>query len=353
LRVDRIQRGESSFLAKLPFVTLQPGDRLFVKDSAENLKHFESLLGVTLYDISDSEHPLGEDAPLQGESQQLAEIVVTRGSPLHLRSLAATHFSASHRLLPLAIHRARAPGSPVTGNLNAIRLRTGDILLVQGTRDAIDALKSGGNMLVLDGTTDLPHTRRAKRALAVLGSVVLASALGILPISVSAFIGVGVMLALGCLTWANAVRALPVPVIMIIVTSLALGKALVGTGMAGYLAMGFIGIASDLPTPVILSLFLLTMAVLTNVISNNAAAVIGTPIAIATAQQLGVDPMPFVLAVLFGANMSFATPFGYQTNLLILSAGGYKFSDFIRVGVPLAIIMWLGFSIVLPLLYEI
>jgi len=123
--------------------------------------------------------------------------------------------------------------------------------------------------------------------------------------------------------------------------------------MAEYLAAGFVGIASNWPAPLILSTFILIMALLTNVVSNNAAAVIGTPIAIATAQQLNVDPMPFVLAVLFGANMSFATPFGYQTNLLILSAGGYKFSDFLRVGIPLVIIMWVGFSIVLPLFYNL
>jgi len=95
------------------------------------------------------------------------------------------------------------------------------------------------------------------------------------------------------------------------------------------------------------------MTVLTNVVSNNAAAVIGTPIAAAIATQLGTDPIPFVLAVLFGANMSFATPFGYQTNLLILSAGGYKFSDFLRVGIPLTIVMWLGFSFLLPVLYDL
>jgi di/tricarboxylate transporter len=95
------------------------------------------------------------------------------------------------------------------------------------------------------------------------------------------------------------------------------------------------------------------MTVLTNVVSNNAAAVIGAPIAVAIAQQLGVSPEPFLLAVLFGANMSYATPFGYQTNLLILSAGGYKFSDFLRVGIPLTIIMWIGFSIILPVLYDL
>ncbi|MFQ5982552.1 MAG: SLC13 family permease, partial [Woeseiaceae bacterium] len=353
LRVDTIQRSESLFLAKLPSVKLQPGDRLFVRDSPENLKRFESLLGATLYNISDSAHPIDEHTPLKAEGQQLAELVVTRGSPLHLRSLAAARFSVTSGLLPLAIHRARAPRSQVAGDLNSIRLRAGDVLLVQGSRDAIDAVKSSGNMLVLDGTTDLPRAHHAKRALAVLAFVVLAAALGFMPISISALIGVGLMLALGCLSWRDAVGALPTPVIMIIVTSLALGKALVGTGMAEYLAAGFVGIASNLPPPAILSAFILIMTVLTNIVSNNAAAVIGTPIAIATAQQLGVDPMPFVLAVLFGANMSFATPFGYQTNLLILSAGGYEFSDFLRVGIPLAVIMWLGFSIVLPLIYDL
>ena len=353
MRVDKIQRSESLFLAKLPSVILQPGDRLFVKDSPENLKYFERQLGATLYNISDSEHPVDDDTPLKAEGQQLAEVVVTRGSPLHLRSLAAARFSASYGLLPLAIHRARAPSSQVTGDLNTIRLRAGDVLLVQGTRDSIDTLKSSGTMLVLDGTTDLPHTHRANRALSVMGFVVLMAALGILPISVSALIGVGLMLALGCLTWRDAVRALSTPVIMIIVASLALGKALMGTGMADFLATGFVGVAEGLPIPVILSAFILIMTLLTNVVSNNAAAVIGTPIAVAIATQLGADPVPFILAVLFGANMSYATPFGYQTNLLILSAGGYKFSDFLRVGIPLTIIMWVGFSIVLPLLYDL
>ena len=353
MRVDKIQRSESLFLAKLPSVTLQPGDRLFVKDSPENLKHYEGLLGATLYNISDSEHPVDEKTPLRAEGQQLAEVVVTRGSPLHMRTLATARFGASYSLLPLAIHRARAPSSQVTGDLNTIRLRAGDVLLVQGTRDAIDNLKSSGNMLVLDGTTDLPHTHLANRALAVMAFVVLAAAFGIMPISVSALIGVGLMLALDCLTWRDASNALSTQVIMIIVTSLALGKALMGTGMADYLAMGFVSVVADLPIPVILSAFILIMTILTNVVSNNAAAVIGTPIAVAIATQLNSDPVPFVLAVLYGANMSFATPFGYQTNLLILSAGGYKFSDFLRLGIPLTILMWLGFSFLLPLLYNL
>ena len=354
MRVDKIQRSESLFLAKLPSVVLQPGDRLFVKDSPENLKHYEQVLGATLYNISDVEHPVDEDTPLKAEEgQQLAEVVVTRGSPLHLRSLAAARFSASYGLLPLALHRARAPSSQVTGDLNLIRLRAGDVLLVQGSKTAIGNLKDSGTMLVLDGTTDLPHTHKAKRALAVMGFVVGAAALGILPISVSAVAGLGLMLATNCLSWRDAVSALSIPVVMIIVTALALGTALMGTGMADAIAHGFIVLTSALPVTLILSSFLLLMAVMTNIVSNNAAAAIGTPIAISIANELGVSPEPFVLAVLFGANMSFATPYGYQTNLLILSAGGYKFTDFLRVGIPLTIVMWIGFSIVLPMLYPL
>lgn len=353
LRIDKIQRGESLFLAKLPSVILLPGDRLFVKDSPENLKHYEQLLGATLFNISDVEHPVDEQTPLKAEGQQLAEVVVTRGSPLHLRSLAAARFSTSYGLMPLALHRARAPSSQVTGDLNLIRLRAGDVLLVQGSGEAISSLKDSGSMLVLDGTTNLPHTHNAKRALTIMGFVVAAAALGILPISVSALVGLGLMIATGCLSWRDAGSALSIPVVMIIVAALALGKALVGTGMADYLAISFVAAASALPTPMILSAFMLLMTLMTNIVSNNAAAAIGTPIAVSIAHQLGVSPEPFILAVLFGANMSFATPYGYQTNLLILSAGGYKFSDFLRVGIPLTIIMWIGFSLILPVLYSL
>ncbi len=353
MRIDKIQRSESLFLAKLPSVTFQPGDRLFVKDSPENLKHYEQLLGATLFSLDDSEHPIDEDRPLTAEGQQLAEVVITRGSPLHLRSLAAARFTNSYGLLPLALHRARAPSSQVTSDINLIRLRAGDVLLVQGTREAIAQLKDSGTMLVLDGTTDLPQTHHAKRALTIMGFVILAAATGIMPISVSALIGLGLMIVTGSLSWRDAASALSIPVVMIIVTALALGKALLGTGMADFIALSFVSAASALPTPMVLSAFLLLMAIMTNIVSNNAAAAIGTPIAISIASQLGVASEPFILAVLFGANMSFATPYGYQTNLLIMTAGGYKFQDFMRVGIPLTVIMWIGFSIALPLLYDL
>jgi len=347
MRIEQIRRGET-LLAKLPSVMLQAGDRLHVKDTPENLKRFEAVIGATLFDTADQ-----AEAPKRENDQQLAEIVITVNSPLHHRKLTEVSFDAFFGLVPLAVHRARTPGERNAADPDAVRLRAGDVVLVQGTRKALDALKSGRKMLVVDGTTGFPRTHRARRALLVLALVIGVAAFGVLPISISALIGVGLMIALGCLAWSDVGRSLPVAVIMLIVASLAMGKALVATGMAEYLAAGFVGAARGLPTAAILSAFILIMAVLTNIVSNNAAAVIGTPIAIAAAQQLGIDPLPFVLAVLFGANMSFATPFGYQTNLLILSTGGYRFADFLKAGIPLIVILWIGFSIVLPLLYRL
>ena len=351
IRIEKIQRNENLVLSPFPSVIVLPGDRLFVKDTSENLKHFEETLGATLFSLSDPDHPIDDETPINEEGQQLAEVVVTRGSPLHYQSLDGVNFGNKYGLIALAIHQARTPDSETTGDLNKVRLRAGDVILVQGNKEAIETLRDSGKMLVLDGAKDLPQTHKSKRALTVLGSVIILAALGFLPISVSALIGVGFLLLLGCISWSDAAKALSTKIIMIIVASLALGKALVVTNMASYLAASFATAVGGLPIPIILSLFMLVMSIMTNIVSNNAAAVIGTPIAIGIAQQLQVDPEPFILAVLFGANMSYATPFGYQSNLLILSAGGYKFSDFLKIGIPLIFIMWIGFSIVLPTMY--
>jgi di/tricarboxylate transporter len=183
--------------------------------------------------------------------------------------------------------------------------------------------------------------------------IVLTAALGVLPISISAVCGVFIMIASDCIRWSDAAEALSAQVILIVVTSLALGMALVKTGGAEYLAQIFLSFSGDASPAVLLSCLMLFMAILTNVISNNAAAVIGTPIAISIAQQLSLPAEPFVLAVLFGANMSYATPMAYKTNLLVMNAGGYHFSDFMRVGIPLTIIVWLSLSWILPEIYNL
>ncbi|MFL2546418.1 MAG: SLC13 family permease [Candidatus Rariloculaceae bacterium] len=353
MRVDRIERGEGLSVTKLPSVQITAGDRLAVRDTPERLKQFEKQLGATLHsDIGDDEMA-GEFRAVQ-EQQHLAEIVVTSGSLLHRASLIGVRFAQRTGLLPLAIHRAREPGGEeISGRIGSEKLRAGDVVLVQGTDTKLEQLKRSGTALVLDGTTDLPRTHRADRALIIMIVVVLAAASGVLPISVSAVVGVGAMLATRCLTWEDTAGALSPQVIMIIVASLALGLAMTETGGATYLAQAFVEAVRLLPTPFILSSLILIMAIITNIVSNAAAGIIGTPIAIQMARELGVPAEPFVLAVIFGANMSYATPYGYQTNLLLLSAGGYKFTDFMRAGIPLAALMWLGFSIVLPIIYDL
>jgi len=224
---------------------------------------------------------------------------------------------------------------------------------VQGSAPDIHTLKVGGELLVLDSTTDLPHSSKAPIALLTMVGIVVVAAFGVLPIAVSAVLGCLVLIATGCLQWQQASRALSTQVILIIVASLALGNALMKTGGAEYIAQVFLFATQGFDPIWVLSLLMLLMAVMTNVVSNNAAAVIGTPIAISIAQQLGLPLEPFVLAVLFGANLSFVTPMAYKTNLLVMNAGGYKFNDFVRVGTPLTLLMWAVLTGVLAFSYHL
>ena len=348
LQVIHIQRQPKTLIMALPDVILETGDRLLVKDTPERLKEFEQALGAALYS---GDVPVDEEHPLTAKDQQLAEVVVIQGSPLEGLTLNTARLIDRYQLVTLALQRPGRAIEAMRTDLREMTLRTGDILLVQGPRDSIAELKRINELLVLDATTDLPHTVKAPLALSIMAAIVLLAALGILPIAISASVGVLVMILTGCLNWRDATRALSVPVIMIVVASLALGAALLRTGGAEYLAQVFVALAAGIPPAGVLSGLILLMAILTNIVSNNAAAVIGTPIAISIAKELNLPAEAFVLAVLFGANMSYATPIAYKTNLLVMSAGGYTFTDFIRVGVPLTLIMWAVFSLLLPFLY--
>ncbi len=348
LEVSRIMRGSGTFVQPLPDANIRAGDRLLVNETPENLKEFESALGAKLYvgDIA-----VDEDNPLSDEGQQMAEIIVMQGSPLLGMTLRQLNFANRYQLLVLAIHREGSTLETLREKIEQIKLRSGDVLLVQGHHETIAETKRSGELLVLDATADLPHTDKALTALAIMAGIVIVPAFGLAPIAISAVCGVLLMLVTRCLSWQQASLALSTQVILIVVASLALGSALLETGGAEYLAQVFVAITAGASPAVILSGLMLLMAILTNIVSNNAAAVMGTPIAISIAQQLHLDPEPFVMAVLFGANMSYATPMAYKTNLLVMSAGGYTFMDFVRVGVPLTIIVWLGLSFLLPMMY--
>ncbi len=349
-KVLKLYRADATVVTPLPDVVIQAGNRISVRDTPEHLKEFEKVLGAQLYS---GDTPVDEDHPMQAEDQQIAEVVVTQGSPLEGTTLSKARFTDLYQLATLALHRAGMEIRTLRAEVGDVRLRVGDVLLVQGNRDQIASLKRAGELLVLDATSDLPHSKRAPLALSIMAAIILAAALGLLPIAISAVCGVLLMLITRCLNWRDASQALSVPVILIVVASLALGAALLKTGGADYLAQLFVSVSAGASPAVLLSGLMLVMAILTNIVSNNAAAVIGTPIAIGIAQNLGLPAEPFVLAVLFGANMSYATPMAYKTNLLVMNAGGYRFSDFMRVGIPLTLIVWLALSWLLPTIYRL
>ncbi|NVJ50246.1 MAG: SLC13 family permease [Gammaproteobacteria bacterium] len=351
LKVERIQRGEENDTRILPMpdVVLKAGDRLRVSDTPENLKDYEVSIGARLFM---GKHAVDDEHPLVAEDQQIAEVVVVPGSPLAGSTLKNVRFIDQFKLVAIALHRG-GKAIDLYRKLGNVSLHIGDVLLVQGPRENIAKMKKQGELLVLDATTDLPHSSKAPIALLIMFAIIATAAFGLLPISVSALCGVSLMLLTRCMNWRDASLALSTQVVLIVVASLALGQALLSTGGAEYLAQTFLALFSGAPPVIILSGLMLLLAILTNVVSNNAAAVIGTPIAISVAQQLQLSPEPFVIAVLFGANMSYATPVAYKTNLLVMNAGGYQFSDFVRIGGPLVIIMWIALSFIVPMLHPL
>ena len=344
--IDKIKRSDSLFVAKIPSVIFEPGDRIYVRDSLENLQNYQEILGLSLFEEEQNKNIEQE----QDEETRLAEVVITGGSLLDHTSLSSQHFASRFNLIPLGIHSGTT-GARLTGNITATTLSPGDVVLVQGTSEAINNLKSNSKLLVIEKDKFDLAAKRSFFPLYVMLGVTIMAATGLMPISVAAMAGLLIMLLAGTLTWTNVGNSMNIPVIMLIVASLSLGTALELTGGSDFIANWFVYLTSSLSIPIILSVLMLLMAILTNVVSNNAAAVLGTPIAINIALQLGAPIEPFVLAVLFGANMSFVTPIGYQTNLLIMGAGGYAFNDFVKLGIPLLLIMWITLSITLPLLY--
>jgi di/tricarboxylate transporter len=353
MKVTAVERGEEKLFTH-PDLVVQAGDHLVMRDTPAHLKEYEKILKGTLYpaDAKDMKDiPIDDEHPLQAIDQQLAEVVIIEGSRLNGSSLSNYRFAERYGLITLALHRTGKQLRKIHDNIGNIPLMIGDILLVQGPREQITELKKRAGLLILDATVDLPFSKKAPLAMLIMQGIILTAAFGLLPIALSAPLGALVMILSGCLSWRDATRALNPQVILIVVASLALGTAMLKTGGAEYLGSLFVVLSGNASPAVVMSGLMLMMAVFTNIISNNATAVIGTPIAISIASQLGQPPEPFVLAVLFGANMSYATPMAYKTNLLVMNAGEYTFSEFLKVGIPLVVIMWGMLSFLLPLIY--
>ncbi|PPR73046.1 MAG: hypothetical protein CFH05_01235, partial [Alphaproteobacteria bacterium MarineAlpha3_Bin4] len=231
-------------------------------------------------------------------------------------------------------------------------LEAGDVLLVQGQPEDVAHLRAFRDVVLLEWSTEeLPVLRHATRAGLIFLAVVGLAASGILPIVVSALCGAAAMVVVGVLNVRQAFQAVDAKIVTTIAAALALGVALQETGGAAYLAHTLLVALQGQSVSVVLSLFFLLVAGLSNVISTKTSAVLFTPIAVDIASELGVSSVPFAVAVVFAANCSFASPLGYQTNLLVMGPGHYKFVDFARAGVPLIFLLWAAFTLFAPWYY--
>ncbi len=307
---------------------------LLSEDEAEILSRFKS-------EEDDEDEPKDLDDKDLARSRTLAEVMITPASRLIDMSLEQIGFHRQFKTIILGIQRrARV----VRRRLGRIRLEAGDVLLVCGSRGAIEDLRGNQDMIVLSGSKqDLAKVKKAPVAAAIFLVVIALAASGIMSIPVAAITGAVAMIATGCLNVRQATRAIDRKIFLLVGSMLALGAALKSTNGAGFLAERLLDLPFvDTPLALVVVLFII-VAITTNVLSNNACAILFTPIAMNLSSEMGIDPVTMAITVIFAANCSFASPIGYQTNLLVMGPGHYRFSDFIKAGVPLILILWITY----------
>ena len=339
--VQMVQRGEHAELAPFEGVTLGPGDTLVVagtrKALVDLLSRDKGLIGDADRDSPEGEAPVTPARP--GDEQVLVEIMIAPASRMVGQNLEQIGFRRRFGAIVLGLQRR---SRMIRQRVTQIRLEAGDVLLVRGRRDDLRALRANPDMLVMEwSAAELPNLHLARRALVIAGLVIAAISFDLVPVVIAAMAGAAAMLAASCLNVDQAGRAIDRKLVMLVAAALAMGHALEATGGASFLADLAVSIAGHDDPAILLSVFFLIVALVTNVLSNNAAAVLFTPIAVNLAHGLGVDPTPFAVAVVIAASCSFATPIGYQTNLMVMAPGHYRFGDFIRAGLPLVFVVCL------------
>ncbi|MEE2952113.1 MAG: SLC13 family permease [Pseudomonadota bacterium] len=346
-----ILRDGETILPPFDDVTLSPGDRLIVTASRKAFSKALSSGNLAIRTIDPTGELNLERTRKIGPDMVMAEAVVAPGSRYSGRTM---QYSGLRTQFGITLFGLQRKSRMARSALSDIRLEPGDTLLLCGRQSSINALRGNHDLLLLEYSAQtVPQSAKAGIAASIFFAIVLMSASGVLPIEVLAVSGACLMVASGCLTIGEAARAVDRQILMLVGASIAAATALEQTGGASLLAEGLVGLLSAAPTPVILSGFFLLIAVLTNFLSNNATAVLFTPVALDLASRLGTSPDAFLACVIFAANASFATPIGYQTNLLVMGPGRYRFGDYIKAGLPLVFLVWLCFTLVAPFYYTL
>jgi len=344
MTVRMVMRGRQRFLPPFDDVTLSPGDVLIVAAT-------RTVLTAAL-SAADTRPRRADEAPERrrpARDMMVAEAVVAPASRLIDRSAAHVDLYHTTSAVVLGVERRGRMGRTPLAD---IRLAAGDVLLMSGDSAAIEGLRGHHDLILMDwSAAEVPQRRLASRALAIFAAFVVYAATGIGPVVAGALAAALAMVVGGCLNVRQASRALDLRIYLLVGASLAAATALAATGGAELIAEAAVGLVAGQPAWVILSTLFLLVSVLTNVLSNNATAVLFAPIAIGIATRTGLDPLPFLVAVMLGASCAFATPMGYQTNLLVMGPGNYRFRDFLLAGTPLILITWIVFTIVAPWYY--
>ena len=339
MRVIDVLRGEESLRRQFPEVELAEGDRVVLRTEMQELLGLKDHSHVNLVDRVGS------------RGTTTVEALVSPDCKLIGRSLGSLRLRRRYGVYPLAVHRRN---QNIGRQLDEVVVRIGDTLLLEGAPEDIRRLATDVDLVDIAEPSERPYRReRAPLMIGILAAVVGLSALEVAPIHVLALLGVAVVLLTGILDSDEAFDFVDARLMVLIFAMLAVGLALDHSG-AVHIIVGALRPWLEVlpPRATLVAVYLITM-LLTELVTNNAVAVVMTPIAIALANGLGIDPRALVVAVMYAASASFSTPIGYQTNTLVYGPGGYKFSDFLRIGIPMNLLMAAATCILIPFIWPL
>ncbi len=344
--LDVIRHGDSmrNYLSEL---TLKAGDRVVVETNAREILGI-SESGTVAFDSSTSNPDL---SPVSASENVVIEGIISRGSNLHGKLIGGLGFRSKYGVYVMGVHKSDHKHFQTSSNNNLLEM--GDTILLEGPIEGMQQLFEENGIVNLSFANDRPIRRqKAPIALITLALVVGLSAFNIMPIAVLALIGAFFVVLMGCIDARDIYKTVDWPIIFLIFGMLGVSLGMEKTGAAAVIVEQIVKFSENHGPIVLLACIYALTSFLTEIVSNNAVAALLAPIVIGVASSMGVNPEPFLVAVMFGASASFATPIGYQTNTFVYGAGGYKFRDFLVIGVPMNVIMFAVAIYVIPMFWE-
>ena len=330
---------------------IQEGDVLVICGAPPLIARFIETYTGFATEPGQSAPPHADRSAGASPASRIVEAVILPESVAIGRQLAQLEFEDSHQVQVLGLQRRG--GQRRVGPRQAL-LHSGDVLLLQGTRSGLHAVSELYKLLIVEGVESaIVRHGKNRLALLIMGAVILLASLTAIPIVILALGGAALMVATRCLRADEAMSSLDGATLLLLAGTIPMGIAMQKTGLAQLLVDQLVSLAGQVSPVVMLSLFYLFTSLLTQLISNNAVAVLLTPIALSLATTLQVNPQPLLMTIAFGASASFMTPMGYQTNAIVRGPGGYTFGDYLRIGIPLTVIMWALATVLIPIFWPL